>query len=42
MSDGQIENKRNDMRLLTPNLMMALIVACGFVYFAFGAAPANG
>jgi hypothetical protein len=32
------EDKRNDMRLLTPLLMMALIVACGFLYFAFEAA----
>ena len=29
------DDRRNDTRLLTPILVMALIVAAGFLYFSF-------
>lgn len=38
------DDRRNDTRLLTPILVMALIVAAGFLYFAVAGHPptANG
>jgi Tfp pilus assembly protein PilO len=40
MTDPDRNNWSNDARLITPLLIMALIVVCGFLYFAFlGATP---
>ena len=37
-------NRRNDVRLMTPLLVMALIVAAGFLYYAVSghAPPTSG
>jgi hypothetical protein len=40
MSDVHNSDRRNDNRLLTPLLVMALIIVGGFMYFALvGHAP---
>jgi hypothetical protein len=41
MAYSDPNDRLNDTRLMTPLLIMALIVACGFLYFAFLGAPAS-
>jgi hypothetical protein len=42
MDDQRERNRSNDGRLLTPLLLMALLIACGFLFHAFaGHAPTN-
>ena len=42
--DNDDTDRRNDMRLMTPLLVMALIVAAGFLYYAVSghALPTSG
>lgn len=35
MPDDQNLNRINDTRLLTPLLLMAAAIVCGFLYFAY-------
>ena len=39
MSDDRDINRSNDAKLLTPLLLMALIVVCGFLFYAFTGHP---
>ena len=40
MPDQQDTDRKNDTRLLTPLLLMALLIVCGFLFYTFvGHAP---